>query len=74
MGTIHLPKMKAAATGEDLTFARQDANIDPEDVLLAHFCINKPDASQALFTYQHKTWKGQKSIQPLTKDMFLKVV
>lgn len=67
---IHVPKTKSnPTTGEDLYWAKQAGDSDPESALRRHLELNNPDADFHLFGYTNKKKKV-----PLTKKTFLKRV
>lgn len=70
---FHLPKTKTSLVGEDVFWARQSGDWDPDAALRAHLQVNatldeNPNLT-ALFAYRHLG-----SLRPLTKKFFLDTV
>lgn len=63
---IRLPRSKMLLTGEDLYFAPQTGEVDPQRELEAHLRINAPTSQSALFSWRHQT-----GLRPLTRSEFL---
>ena len=67
---LHLPSTKSAgAEGEDVYWASQQGDTDPEVALQNHLRINQPTEASHLFAYQAKHTR-----RPLTKTKFLEKV
>lgn len=64
-----IPRTKAAASGEDIFWARQNGLSDPETAWLTHLAINSPPRDGPLFAYR----LGD-SYRPLTRTAFLAAV
>lgn len=64
---FRLPRTKVVLEGEDVFWAVQSGVEDPRAALANHLEINQPSASDALFSWKHRT-----GIRPLTKTQFLK--
>ncbi|KAF8952987.1 DNA breaking-rejoining enzyme [Flammula alnicola] len=64
--TLHVPKTKNSAEGEDVFWAKQNDLTDPEEALRNHLRINDPPENQHLFAYRYKS-----SRRPLTKSKFV---
>ncbi|KAG2038535.1 hypothetical protein BDR03DRAFT_805710, partial [Suillus americanus] len=63
------PQMKMSCTGEDLYFAAQSHNFDPNHALRNHLHVNSPASLDALFSWKHHS--GQ---WPLTWSEFLRAL
>ncbi|KIK78724.1 hypothetical protein PAXRUDRAFT_163214, partial [Paxillus rubicundulus Ve08.2h10] len=62
---FHLPRMKSALLGEDVSWAQQHSPLDPQVALQNHFNVNNPPTDGHLFAYKHKGGH-----RPLTKSKF----
>ncbi|KAF8833232.1 hypothetical protein BDN67DRAFT_917395, partial [Paxillus ammoniavirescens] len=62
---FHLPRMKSALLGEDVSWAQQHGPSDPQAALQNHIAVNSPPPDGHLFAYKHKG-----GYRPLTKSKF----
>ncbi|KIK90573.1 hypothetical protein PAXRUDRAFT_151583, partial [Paxillus rubicundulus Ve08.2h10] len=62
---FHLPRMKSALIGEDVSWAQQHGPLDPQTAFQNHLTVNNPPRDGHLFAYKHKG-----SYHPLTKSKF----
>ena len=68
---IHVPSTKSSPVqGEDLYFSKQLGVADPDTWLRNHLSLNKPEATEHLFTYSH-TASNRTTRRPLTKSAFM---
>ena len=63
---LHIPRTKSSASGETVSWSRQEGQTDPESALANHFRVNEPPDNVHLFAYKHKS-----GLRPLTKSKFL---
>ncbi|KAH7870088.1 uncharacterized protein C8R40DRAFT_1175998 [Lentinula edodes] len=64
---LHVPRTKSNQLGgEDLYFSKQLGSTDPESLFQNHLAVNKPNASEHLFSYRHKSDR-----RPLTKHALI---
>ncbi|KAJ3899465.1 hypothetical protein F5879DRAFT_1060563 [Lentinula edodes] len=64
---LHVPRTKSNQLGgEDLYFSKQLGSTDPESLFQNHLAVNKPNTSEHLFSYQHKSDR-----RPLTKHALI---
>ncbi|KAG2347097.1 hypothetical protein BDR05DRAFT_974171 [Suillus weaverae] len=63
---FHLPQTKTSSAGEDLHFAAQSGDINPQCALENNLTVNMPPPSAALFS-----WRHQGGLCPLTWSEFL---
>ncbi|KAG2062340.1 hypothetical protein BDR06DRAFT_1027868 [Suillus hirtellus] len=64
---FHLPRMKTSLLGEDVYWATQSGQSNPEAALLNHLSVNKLASTTALFSWCHCT-----GMHPLTRNEFIK--
>lgn len=64
---LHLPHSKMSVGREDLYFAPQIGEVDPQMGLEAHLRVNTPPPQAALFS-----WRHQNGLRPLTRSEFLR--
>ncbi|KIJ06991.1 hypothetical protein PAXINDRAFT_91135, partial [Paxillus involutus ATCC 200175] len=62
---FHLPRMKLALLGEDVSWAQQHGPSDPQAAFQNHIVVNSPPVDNPLFAYRHKGGH-----RPLTKSKF----
>ncbi|KAG1859943.1 hypothetical protein C8R48DRAFT_774649 [Suillus tomentosus] len=63
---FHLPRSKTSTSGEDIYFASQSGEINPQRELEVHLRINHPPPHAALFSWHHAN-----GLRPLTCSEFL---
>jgi hypothetical protein len=66
---FHLPCSKMSSSGEDLYFAAQTGDVDPQRELKNHLRVNTPSATDALFS-----WRHQSGLRPLTRSEFTQCI
>lgn len=66
---IFVPNTKLAPAGEDIFYAKQDGESDPEGTWLVHAAVNTPPTNGPLFAYRFND-----THRPLTRLTFLSVV
>ncbi|KAG2049823.1 hypothetical protein BDR06DRAFT_1067416, partial [Suillus hirtellus] len=64
---FHLLRTKTSLLGEDVYWATQSGQSDPEAALLNHLSVNKLASTAALFSWRHHT-----RMCPLTRNEFIK--
>ncbi|TFK24778.1 hypothetical protein FA15DRAFT_740476 [Coprinopsis marcescibilis] len=69
---FHLPRTKASQAGEDVSWAKQDGETDPDAAFQAHLDANEPPQTGPLFAYTTNRMKMRH--KPLTKVKFLAVM
>ncbi|KIJ11359.1 hypothetical protein PAXINDRAFT_84667, partial [Paxillus involutus ATCC 200175] len=62
---FHLPRMKSARLGKDVSWAQQHGPSDPQAAFQNHIVVNSPPMDGPLFAYRHKGGH-----RPLTKSKF----
>lgn len=63
---LHIPRTKSSASGETVSWSRQEGPTDPETALANHCRVNAPPVDKHLFSY-----KVNSSLRPLTKTKFI---
>jgi hypothetical protein len=66
---FHLPCSKMSPSGEDLYFAAQTGDVDPQQELKNHLQVNTLSATDALFS-----WRHQRGLCPLTCSEFTRCI
>ncbi|TFK17247.1 hypothetical protein FA15DRAFT_683580 [Coprinopsis marcescibilis] len=69
---FHLPRTKALPAGEDVSWAKQYGETDPDAAFQAHLDANQPPQMGPLFAYTMN--RAKTCHKPLTKAKFLEVM
>lgn len=67
---LRIPRTKSAPAGEDVFWAAQTDDTDPEWALDNHLRVNQPQADEHLFTYAAREKGGRRVRRPLTYQVF----